>query len=97
MDYAADRARRIEAGPQGGYPRLGGVSRQVRRQRERQYADASLSPAITSALGSLKDGEGLFTYHRPHWGICRVPGTIGQTRKSHWDHTWKYKHLFKEG
>jgi len=62
--YAEDRARRIEAGPQGGnILNNTGNSRQVRRARERDRdGPINLSDRLNFALAQLIPGMGLFSY-----------------------------------
>lgn len=67
-----------------------GMSRQVRRARERQFEDAPLSFDLTYWLTQRYPGQGLFMQ-----GRYRYPGWPNETRKPRRDNTWRYASLFK--
>jgi len=95
LDYRAWRAARIESGPRGNAVNNTGNTRQVRRQRERQFEDAPLSPSTMELLARLRPGDGIFNRYRAGFGVSRSPGAAGETMPPRTDHSARYAHLFR--
>lgn len=71
-----------------------GMSRQVRRQREREGEKANLSPQLTNRLAQLLPGQGIFMQYYPGLGRTLYVGWPTERRKPRVDHSKRYASLF---